>query len=83
MYLGKKANWVIGNHDQWRVGSRIRAELMDPFNLITMTLPGVSVTYYGEEIGKEHTLLNTNYWLFQDIFFRPIGDFSAALSNLV
>ena len=79
MYLGKKANWVIGNHDQWRVGSRIREDLMDPFNLITMTLPGVSVTYYGEEIGKEHT------WLFQDIFFRPIaiGDFSAALSNLV
>ena len=25
--------------------------LMDAFNLITMTLPGVAVTYQGEEIG--------------------------------
>ena len=49
---GKKANWVIGNHDQWRVGSRFRSELMNAFNLLTMTLPGVSITYYGEELGK-------------------------------
>lgn len=48
---GKKINWVLGNHDQWRIGSRTRPELMDTFNLITMTLPGVAVTYQGEEIG--------------------------------
>ena len=45
----------MGNHDQWRLGSRIRPELMDAFNMITMTLPGVSITYYGEEIGMTNT----------------------------
>ena len=29
--------------------------LMDAFNLITMTLPGVAVTYQGEEIGMVNT----------------------------
>ena len=28
---------------------------MDAFNLITMTLPGVAVTYQGEEIGMVNT----------------------------
>ena len=49
--VGRKANWVLGNHDQWRIGSRTRPELIDIFNLIALTLPGVSVTYQGEEIG--------------------------------
>ena len=58
---GKKANWVIGNHDQWRVGSRFRSELMNAFNLLTMTLPGVSITYYGEELGKISCQKEKNY----------------------
>ncbi len=41
----------LGNHDQWRIGSRTKPELIDAFNIITMTLPGVAVTYNGEEIG--------------------------------
>ena len=28
---------------------------MDAFNLITMTLPGIAVTYQGEEIGMVNT----------------------------
>ena len=45
----------LGNHDQWRIGSRQNEMLMDAFNLITMTLPGVAVTYQGEEIGMVNT----------------------------
>ena len=41
----------LGNHDNWRIGSRTNPELMDAFNLITLTLPGIAVTYQGEEIG--------------------------------
>ena len=51
----KVSNWVLGNHDEWRIGSRTRPELMDAFNLISLTLPGVSVIYNGEEIGMTNT----------------------------
>ena len=37
----------LGNHDEWRVGTRYSEELMDAFNMISLTLPGVSVTYQG------------------------------------
>ncbi|XP_071878987.1 alpha glucosidase 2 [Bombus fervidus] len=47
---GGVANWVMGNHDQVRLGSRYpnRTEQMI---MLEMILPGVAVTYYGEEIG--------------------------------
>ena len=41
----------LGNHDEWRVGTRYGEGLVDAFNMISLTLPGVSVTYQGEEIG--------------------------------
>ena len=92
---GKTANWVLGNHDNWRIGSRYHnyttwqhttwhdmeswfikdldvvwdkltmlctleeedmlrfgAGNMDGFNMIGLLLPGVAVTYNGEEIGN-------------------------------
>ncbi|XP_055540586.1 maltase 2-like isoform X2 [Wyeomyia smithii] len=51
MPRNRDANWVIGNHDQPRVGSRYSVEKIDTINMLLMTLPGVAVTYYGEEIG--------------------------------
>ncbi|XP_058125978.1 maltase 2-like [Anopheles ziemanni] len=48
---GATANWVLGNHDQPRVGTRYGAERIDAMNTLLMTLPGIAVTYYGEEIG--------------------------------
>ncbi|KFB43815.1 AGAP006019-PA-like protein [Anopheles sinensis] len=48
---GKITNWVLGNHDQPRVGSRYGQERIDAMNLLLLTLPGVAVTYNGEEIG--------------------------------
>uniref|UniRef100_A0A182NKC5 alpha-glucosidase n=1 Tax=Anopheles dirus TaxID=7168 RepID=A0A182NKC5_9DIPT len=48
---GKVTNWVLGNHDQPRVASRYGPERVDAMNMLLMTLPGVAVTYNGEEIG--------------------------------
>ncbi|CAL8101472.1 unnamed protein product [Orchesella dallaii] len=48
---GNTANWLVGNHDQWRIASRFTPEDVDAFNMLIMLLPGSMVTYYGEEIG--------------------------------
>lgn len=43
---GKITNWVTGNHDQPRVGSRFGEESVGALTTLAMTLPGVAVTYY-------------------------------------
>ncbi|XP_031626903.1 maltase 2-like [Contarinia nasturtii] len=48
---GKIPNWQMGNHDHPRIGSRYPERRVDGFNALVLTLPGVAVTYYGEEIG--------------------------------
>ena len=48
---GKTPNWVIGNHDNQRVGSRLGKDNRYAMNTLALTLPGVVKTYYGEEIG--------------------------------
>lgn len=45
------ANWVLGNHDRSRVATRMGEARIDTMAMIELTLPGVSVTYQGEEIG--------------------------------
>lgn len=45
-------NWVMGNHDRNRVPSRYPGR-GDQMIMMEMILPGVAVTYYGEEIGME------------------------------
>ncbi|KAM7353268.1 maltase 2-like isoform 2-T2 [Cochliomyia hominivorax] len=47
------ANWVMGNHDNPRIASRFNSNSVDAINMLIMTLPGVAVTYNGEEIGME------------------------------
>ncbi|CAH4012741.1 unnamed protein product [Pieris brassicae] len=49
--INKFANWVAGNHDNSRVASRFSPKLVDGINMIVLLLPGVAVTYMGEEIG--------------------------------
>lgn len=39
------ANWVTGNHDNPRTASRFNKNFVDAINMLTMTLPGVAVTY--------------------------------------
>lgn len=41
----------MGNHDQRRVGSRYGEQRIDLMNMLQMFLPGVSITYQGEELG--------------------------------
>lgn len=43
----------MGNHDQHRVADRVGVKRIDGLNMLTMTLPGVAVTYNGEEFGQE------------------------------
>ncbi|XP_034831679.1 maltase 1-like [Maniola hyperantus] len=51
MPAGRVANWVLGNHDQKRMPSRFRVNMVDGLNSLSMLLPGVAITYQGEEIG--------------------------------
>ncbi|KAJ8874366.1 hypothetical protein PR048_025214 [Dryococelus australis] len=57
---GDWPNWVIGNHDQHRVASRVGRELVDAMNALALLLPGTAVTYNGEEIGMEDTFITWN-----------------------
>ncbi|XP_005175974.2 maltase A3-like [Musca domestica] len=58
MPAGKTANWVMGNHDRSRVGTRYGDKRIDLMNMLQMFLPGASVTYMGEEIGMIDTPLS-------------------------
>lgn len=49
--LRKPANWVAGAHDKSRVASRFGPKLVDAFNMLVLLLPGIAITYMGEEIG--------------------------------
>ncbi|XP_023942984.2 maltase 1-like [Bicyclus anynana] len=45
------ANWQTGNHDNNRAPSRFRENMVDGLTALNLLLPGVAVTYQGEEIG--------------------------------
>uniref|UniRef100_A0A182Q4Z7 alpha-glucosidase n=1 Tax=Anopheles farauti TaxID=69004 RepID=A0A182Q4Z7_9DIPT len=53
-------NWVVGNHDQHRVATRFGDDMIDAINMIILSLPGVSVTYNGEEIGMDDVWISYN-----------------------
>lgn len=48
---GETPNWLIGNLDVVRVGSRLGQDYRNAMNVLLMTLPGAVTAYYGEEIG--------------------------------
>ncbi|XP_050298022.1 maltase 2-like [Anthonomus grandis grandis] len=52
--FGSTPNWVLGNHDNTRVSTRLGVENVDAFNMLIALLPGVQITYQGEEIGQEN-----------------------------
>lgn len=41
----------LGNHDTHRIASKVGVEKIDGLNILTAFLPGIRVTYQGEEIG--------------------------------
>ncbi|XP_047987913.1 maltase A1-like [Leguminivora glycinivorella] len=51
MPYGAVPNWVFGNHDNNRMPTRFNESMVDGLNALNMMLPGVAVTYQGEEIG--------------------------------
>jgi alpha-glucosidase len=44
-------NWVLGNHDQPRVATRVGAEQARIAAMLLLTLRGTPTIYYGDEIG--------------------------------
>ncbi|XP_055594041.1 maltase 2-like [Uranotaenia lowii] len=72
MPAGANANWVLGNHDRPRIASRFGRERAASFAVLEMTLPGIAVVYYGEEIGMED---------YRDISFEDTQDPQAKNTN--
>jgi alpha-glucosidase len=48
---GAWPNWVLGNHDQHRIASRIGPEQARIAAMLLLTLRGTPTLYYGEELG--------------------------------
>jgi alpha-glucosidase len=46
-------NWVLGNHDQHRIASRVGVEQARVAAMLLLTLRGTPTLYYGDEIGME------------------------------
>lgn len=52
MPVGKTANWVASSHDHSRIATRLGDDRVRMMMTLVQTLPGVSITYNGEEIGQ-------------------------------
>ena len=46
-------NWVLGNHDQHRLATRVGASQARVANMLLLTLRGTPTCYYGDELGME------------------------------
>jgi alpha-glucosidase len=44
-------NWVLGNHDNVRIATRVGVQQAPVAAMLLLTLPGTLTMYYGEEIG--------------------------------
>ena len=51
---GSWPNWVLGNHDQHRIATRVGHEQARIANMLLLTLWGTPTSYYGDEIGMEN-----------------------------
>jgi alpha-glucosidase len=50
---GEWPNWVIGNHDQKRIATRVGAAQARVAAMLLLTLRGTPTLYYGDELGME------------------------------
>jgi alpha-glucosidase len=50
-------NWVLGNHDQHRLATRVGREQARVANMLLLTLRGTPTCYYGDEIGMENVAI--------------------------
>ncbi|HVM29502.1 MAG TPA: alpha-amylase family glycosyl hydrolase [Candidatus Limnocylindrales bacterium] len=54
---GAWANWVLGNHDQPRIASRVGQGQARVAMMLLLTLRGAPTLYYGDEIGMENATI--------------------------
>jgi len=47
-------NWVLGNHDQHRLATRVGSSQARVANMLLLTLRGTPTCYYGDELGMEN-----------------------------
>lgn len=50
-------NWVLGNHDQHRLATRVGPSQARVANMLLLTLRGTPTCYYGDELGMENVLI--------------------------
>jgi alpha-glucosidase len=50
-------NWVLGNHDQKRIATRIGAAQARVAAMLLLTLRGTPTLYYGDELGLENVAI--------------------------
>ncbi len=51
---GAWPNWVLGNHDQHRIASRVGRPQSRVAQMLLLTLRGTPTCYYGDEIGMQN-----------------------------
>lgn len=61
-------SYAFGNHDNPRVVSRLGEEAARSAALLQMTLPGMAIVYYGEEIGMRNAELPVS--AMHDVYYR-------------
>lgn len=58
---GAWPNWVLGNHDQHRIATRVGEAQARVANMLLLTLRGTPTSYYGEEIGMVDGVIPPEY----------------------
>jgi len=54
---GAWANWVLGNHDNARIATKVGIRQAPVAAMLLLTLPGTLTMYYGEEIGMTNVAI--------------------------
>jgi alpha-glucosidase len=67
---GAWPNWVLGNHDQHRIASRVGAAQARVAAMLLLTLRGTPTLYYGDEIGMRDVAIPAR--LVRDPFERNV-----------
>jgi alpha-glucosidase len=57
---GAWPNWVLGNHDNARIATRIGSRQAFVAAILLLTLPGTLTMYYGEEIGMTNVPISAD-----------------------
>src|SRR5205814_5855057 len=58
---GEWPNWVVGNHDQSRIATRVGAAQARIAAMLLLTLRGTPTLYYGDELGMEDVSIDARH----------------------